>query len=95
MAHVLLAAHRVDHAAGREKEQRLEKSVRHQVENAGGKRADAHRQKHIAKLTDRGIGKHALDVGLHQADGSGEQCGGAADDRDNQHRRRRVREQNM
>ena len=36
LAHVLLAAHGVDHAARREEEQALEERVRHQVENARG-----------------------------------------------------------
>ena len=36
-AHVLLAAHGVNHAAGREEEKRLEERVRHQVEDARAK----------------------------------------------------------
>ena len=70
LAHVLLAGHRVDHAARTEEEQRLEERVGHQVENAGGERAHAQRQEHVAELADRGIGQHALDVVLHQAHAS-------------------------
>src|SRR5579864_3474594 len=46
VAHVLLAAHGVNHAARCKEEQRLEERVRHQVENACGKRSDAASQKH-------------------------------------------------
>ena len=41
VAHVLLAAERVDDGAGGEEEQRLEEGVRDQVEDAGGVGGDA------------------------------------------------------
>src|SRR5207248_795640 len=81
----LLAAHGMNDAARREKEQSFEEGVGHQVEDARGERANSAGEEHVAKLADSGIGKHALDIGLHQTDGSGEERGGAADDGDDQH----------
>ena len=66
LAHILLAGERVNHAAGAEEEQRLEKRVRHQVENPRRKRAHTHRQKHVTELADGGICEHALDVVLQE-----------------------------
>ena len=74
-AHVLLAAQRVHHAAGAEKEQALEEGMRHQVEDARAKRADAAAQEHVAQLADGRVGQHLLDVGLHQGDGRGKKSG--------------------
>ncbi len=67
--HVLLAAHRVHHAAGAQKEQSLEKGMRHQVEDSGAERAHTASQKHVAQLADGRVGEHLLDVGLDQGDG--------------------------
>ena len=82
VAHVLLAAERVDDGAGGEEEQRLEEGVGDQVEDAGGVGADAAGEEHVAELRDGGVGEDALDVVLHHADGGGEDRGGRADDGD-------------
>ena len=82
VAHVLLAAHGVDHRAGAEEEQGLEERVREQVEDRDPVRADAERQEHVAELADRRVRQHALDVVLHQRDGGGEDRGERADGRD-------------
>ena len=93
LQHVLLAGHRVDDRAAAEEEERLEEGVRHQVERAGRERADAHRHEHVAELRDGRIRQHPLDVGLHEADRRGHQRRQHADDRDDLHRHRRVREE--
>ena len=49
VAHVLLAAHGVNHRAGRKEEQRFEERVRHQVEDARRKCADTAGQEHVAQ----------------------------------------------
>ena len=74
LAHVLLAADRVNHRAGRQEQQALEERVRHQVEDAGGECAHAAGHEHVAELRDRGVGEHLLDVGLRDADGRGEEA---------------------
>ena len=79
---------RVNHRAGAQEQQRLEERVGENVKYAGGESAHAEREKHVAKLRDRGIREHALDVVLHQADGSGEDRGERADDGDRLHRGR-------
>src|SRR5215831_12182019 len=85
----------MDDGAGGQEQQRFEKGMRHQVKDPGAKSADSASQEHVAELADGGVGQDALDVGLHQADGGGEQGGGTADDRDNQQRGFRVLEENM
>ncbi len=70
IAHILLAAQRVDHRPGREEEQRLEERMRHQVEDRRRVRRDAASQEHVAKLRDGRVCQHALDVVLHHADAS-------------------------
>ena len=70
-AHVDHVAHRVHHAAGAQEQQRLEERVREQVEHAGDdaqQRAGAQAQEHVAQLADRGIGQHALQIGLREGD---------------------------
>ena len=95
VAHVLLAAHGVDHAAGREEEQALEEGVGHQVEDARGIGADAAAEEHVAKLRNSGVGENFFDVGLHQADGGGIEGRERAHNRDHQHGDRRAREQRI
>ncbi len=85
----------MNHAARREKEQRLEERVRHQVKNAGGERANATREKHVAQLADGRVCENLLDIRLHQADGRCKERRRAADNRHDQHRRRRMRKQNV
>ena len=79
----------VDHAAGTEKEQRLEESVRHQVEDARCECPNTEGKKHIAELADGGVGEHAFDIVLHQSNRGGEKCRDRADNRDDRHRLRR------
>ncbi len=90
---VLLAVQRVNHCAGTEEEQRLEERMRVEMEDAGAERADAHRQEHVAKLRDRRIREHALDVVLDQADRARHQRRQRPDDGDDRQRLRRVAEQ--
>ena len=94
-AHVLLAAHGVNHAAGREEEQGLEKRVRHQVEDAGGESAYAAGQEHVPNLADGGIGQDTFDIGLHQANRGGVERRQAADNGHCRHGDRRVRVQDV
>ncbi len=75
IAHVLLAAHRVNHCARAEEKQGLEERVREDVEHGGGKGSDAEREEHVAELRNCGVGEHALDVVLDEADGCGEYGG--------------------
>ena len=95
MRHFLVAAHGVNHATGREKQQALEERVSHQVEHARSVSADAEAQEHIAELGNRGIRQYFLDVGLHQADGRGKERGERADHGDNKHGERRTGEQRI
>ena len=73
LAHVLFVMAAEDHAAGTEEEQRLEEGVGEQVKKARDPAADAEREHHVAELTDGGIGEDALDVGLHEGDGRGQE----------------------
>ncbi len=75
LAHVLLAGHGVNHAAGAEEEERFEKCMRHQVENTSGECADAESEEHVAELADGGIGEDALDVILYERHCCRENCG--------------------
>ena len=95
VAHVLLAAHGVDHRTCAQKEQRFEKRMREDVEDAGGECSHAEREKHVAELRDGRVRQHALDVVLHQADRRGENCGQSADDRNRLHRSRREYKQRI
>ena len=66
--------------------QGFEESVREDVEDAGRERADAEGEEHVSQLGHGGVGQHALDVVLHQADGGGKERGERADDRHGLHR---------
>jgi hypothetical protein len=68
LAHVLLAAHGVDHRARAEEQQALEEAVGEQVEDAGRPRTRAQGHEHVAELADGAVGDHALDVGLRDRD---------------------------
>src|SRR5208283_4426566 len=50
LAHVLLAAHRMNHRAGAEEQASLEERMRHQMEDRSRVRANAERREHVAKL---------------------------------------------
>ena len=93
--HVLLAAHGVNHRAGAEEQQRFKERVGEDVEDAGGECSHAQRQEHVSQLRDRGVGQHALDVVLHQADRGREDRRQRADDGDRLHRSRREHEQRV
>src|SRR5262249_9994854 len=95
VAHVLFAAHGMNYGTGCEEEQRFEESVSHQMEDACAKRADAAAEEHIAELRDGGISENLFDIALHEADGGGEESGGAADCSDDDQSGLRVREENV
>ena len=95
VVHVLLAAHGMNHAAGRKEKERLEECMRHQVKNTCRESANAARQKHVAQLAYGGVRENFLYVPLHQADGRRKERRRAANDGDDQHRRRRVRKKNV
>ena len=78
-----------DGACG-EEEQSLEEGVGHEVEDGGRVGRDAAAEEHVAELRDGGVGEHALDVVLDEADGGGEEGGGRADDGDHAEREGRV-----
>src|SRR5215471_10634658 len=52
LSHVQFAAHGVHHAARRQKEQGLEKGMRHQVKDASGKQAHSATNEHVTELAD-------------------------------------------
>ena len=92
LAQILLAAQRVNHAAGAQEQQRLEERVRHHVEDSGGKRSRAEAKEHVAQLRNRRVGEDFLDIVLRQTDGGGEERRCHADDRDDVERECRVQE---
>ena len=59
---------------------------------AGRVGGDSGGHEHVAQLGDRGVGEDALDVGLGDADGGGEEAGEGADDGDGQQRDGRAAE---
>ena len=59
-----VGADRVDHRAGGEEQQRLERGVGEQVEHRGVAATDRQRAGHVAELADRRPGEHPLDVVL-------------------------------
>ena len=73
VAHVLLAAHSVNHGACAQEQQRLKESVSEDVKHARGKCTHTQCQEHIPQLGDSGVGQHALDVVLHQSNRSREE----------------------
>ncbi len=75
VAHVLLAAHGMNHGASAEEEQSFEKRVREDVKDAGSECSHAQREKHISELRHGRVRKHTLDVVLHEANGRGEDRG--------------------
>ena len=70
---VLLAVQVVDDEAGRHEQQRLEEGVCHEVEHRVPVRADPRRHEHVSDLRHRRVRDHALDVPLHERDGSRDQ----------------------
>ena len=69
--------HAHDHRAGRQKQQRLEKRVGHEVKHRHrvSRRPQGHR--HVAKLGQCGIRHHSLDVVLDNAQKTHEKGGDA------------------
>ena len=91
--HVLLPRHRMDDRAAAEEQQRLEEGMRHQMEHPNREGTHTDSREHVAKLRDRGVGQHALDVVLHQPDRRGQERREHADHRHNLQHHRRVGEQ--
>ena len=90
LAHVLLAAHGVDHRARAEEQQALEEAVREQVEDAGRPGPGAERHEHEAQRRDGGVGDHLLDVVLGDRDVGRVDGRERADDHHDEHRRVRA-----
>ena len=67
LAHILLAAHRVDHRARTKEKQSLEECMRHQVKNARGERAHAARHEHVSQLRHGRVRQNLFDIGLCNA----------------------------
>ena len=82
LAHVLLARHGMDDAAGAEEQQRFEEGMGEEVEDGRPIGGDSGGQEHVAQLTAGRIGDDALDVVLDEADGRREEAGEGADDGD-------------
>ncbi len=95
LAHVLLAAHGVNDGAGGKEEQGLEECVRDEMEDGRRVGGDAAGEEHVAELRDGGVGEHALDVVLDEADGGGEESRGGADDGDHGEREGRAIKEEM
>ena len=72
-AYVLVVVHADDHRTGGQEQQCLEEGVRHQVEHCHRIGRGTQRHRHIAQLRQRGIGDHALDVVLDDAQKAHEQ----------------------
>ncbi len=68
VAHVLLVMQRDDHRARREKQQCLEKGVRHQVKDARRIGGSPKRDGHVPELGERRIGNDAFDVVLNDTE---------------------------
>ncbi len=66
-ADILVVVHAHDDRASPEEQQRFEESVRHQVEHRHRVGRGTQRHRHVAQLRQRGVGNHALDVVLDDA----------------------------
>ena len=95
LAHVLLAADRVNHGACAQKQQALEERMRHQVEDARRKRPHAAGHEHVAKLRDGRVRENFLDVSLRNADGRSKKCSQRANDGHDRQRERRAFKDHM
>ena len=78
--------HAVNDGARAQEEQGFEEGVGDQMEDRGHIRADAQRGDHEAKLRDRGVGQHALDVVLRDGDRRRKDRRERADERHDGHR---------
>ena len=85
----------MDDVARGEEEERLEERVGHEVEDARHLGADRHGEEHVADLAHRGVGQHALDVGLHGGDEACHHGGAGADEGCRARSRRGLCEQGM
>ena len=93
--HVLLVMHAVNHAAGAEEHQRLEKCVGHHMEDANRKSAHAAGHEHETELRNGRVSQNFLDVVLRDADRGGKQCRGRAHHRHHHHHRLRMLEDDV
>ena len=87
---VLVMVHADNHRAGRQKEQRLEKRMRHQMKDRDAVGRGTERHGHVAELRQCGVGNHPLDVVLDDAEKAHEKRSDRADGHDK--RQRGIRE---
>jgi hypothetical protein len=78
----VVRVHRVDHRAGREEQQRLERGVGEHVEQAAAEAVLAERQprEHVGELRDRGVREHPFEVVLDERQHGPEEHGDRGDD---------------
>src|SRR5205814_4300217 len=79
LANVLIAGHRVDHAARPKEQQRFEESMSHQVKDSGGEGAHTQGEEHVSELADGGVGENLLNVVLHERHGGCKNGGNRTD----------------
>src|SRR4030095_9239863 len=86
--HVLLVMHAVNDRSGTEKEQSFEKRMRDHMKECSDESTHPASQKHVAKLRNRGVSKHLLNIVLRDPDCRSKDRSCRADDCDNKHRGR-------
>src|SRR6202167_1012941 len=95
VAHVLLAAHGMYHAAGGQEEQAFEERVRHQMKNPSRVRSHSAAEKHIAQLRHGRVSQNFFNVGLHQPNRRRIKRSDRSHCRHHKHRDRRSRKERM